>query len=55
MGLDDRRSLFERGVRVDAEGADAEAPADRAPDETVGQLDAVELIDVRPAQCTISA
>ena len=48
VGLDDRRAGLERGVRVHPERADVEAAPDRPPDEAVGHLDAVELVDVRP-------
>jgi hypothetical protein len=44
--FDDRPAHVARGVGVDAESADPEASADRAPDKAVGQLDSVELVEV---------
>ena len=55
VGLDDRRTGLQGGVRVDPEGADVEATPDRTPHEAVRHLDSVELVDVRPAHRANSA
>src|SRR5262249_22858325 len=55
MLFDDLAACLARGVGVDAERADVETPAHRVPDEPVGHLDRVQLVEVRDAHRVSSA